>query len=61
MIVVEKLNLKRKPMKEMEAIYFISPSKESIKKVLEDFLPHGRLYARGHVFLTSGKTPGRSQ
>eukprot|EP00160_Parvularia_atlantis_P017206 Unigene5822_Nuclearia_a/m.17783 Unigene5822_Nuclearia_a/g.17783 ORF Unigene5822_Nuclearia_a/g.17783 Unigene5822_Nuclearia_a/m.17783 type:complete len:609 (+) Unigene5822_Nuclearia_a:2-1828(+) len=51
--VVEKLHLRRKPMKDTEAVYFISPTEQALRKVVEDFQPQARLYARGHVFLTS--------
>lgn len=33
----ERLDLKRKKFPQMHAIYLISPSAESIKKLLEDF------------------------
>ena len=34
---IEKLNLKRKRFPQMHAIYFISPSTNSIENLLKDF------------------------
>ncbi len=40
----------RKPFQEFSSIYFISTSKESMNKLLEDFNEKNRLYKKCHVF-----------
>ena len=47
---VEKLNLKRKRYQKTDAIYFISPSRESIQKLIEDFEDPDRIqYGAVHL------------
>ena len=49
--IVEKLMMSRQPFPEMEAIYFISPTLESTRKVLEDFSVRGSpKYGSVHIF-----------
>ena len=45
---------KREPMPNMEAIYFITPSEESIDILLSDF-KSGSLYKAAHVYFTEGR------
>ena len=51
--VVETLEKKREPMPNMEAIYFITPSEESISILIDDFRT-GALYKAIHVYTTEG-------
>jgi len=52
--LVEKLDLNREPMAGMEAIYFVSPSYESMKRICADFAdPAEPKYDAAHIFLTS--------
>lgn len=55
--VVEKISLKRKPLRDMEAVYFISPTMESVNSLILDFEPSKRLYAACHVFFSSPLNP----
>ncbi|CAD5234992.1 unnamed protein product [Bursaphelenchus xylophilus] len=49
--IVEDLNKRREPLPALDAIYLISPTKDSIEKFLQDF--SGRVqYKRAHLFLT---------
>jgi len=51
---VEYLNLTRKPFPTSEAIYFISPTRASVEKLLEDFkLPSEPQYSFVHLCFTS--------
>ena len=51
LIVVETLEKKREPMPNMEAIYFITPSEESISTLIQDFKSRS-LYKAVHVYVT---------
>ena len=37
-VIVEDLNKKRRPMPDVDAIYFITPTKMSLSIVVDDFL-----------------------
>lgn len=50
--LVESLELKRQPFPEMGAIYFISPSVDSVKRLVADFSGSPR-YGGAHVFFLS--------
>jgi len=50
--VVENISLKRQPIPQMEAIYFLTPSREIVEALCEDF-QGTPLYACAHVFFTS--------
>jgi len=51
--VVEKLELQRKPLKNMEAIYVMRPDEDSVRKLIEDFPePRSALYKCAHIFFT---------
>ncbi len=52
-VVVETLERRREPMPNMEAIYFITPSEESITLLMNDF-KKGSLYKAAHVYVTEG-------
>ena len=40
--LVENLNLKRQSFPDMEAVYFICPTMESVKHVMDDFISPSR-------------------
>src|ERR1700758_662587 len=48
--VIEKLTLKRKPLKEMEAIYVCKPEEDVVNRIIQDFDGVKRLYAACHIF-----------
>ena len=51
---IEKLELIRKPFPSMHTIYFISPTSESVSRVIEDFKdPKKPLYGTIHIFFTN--------
>ena len=52
--VVETLERRREPMPNMEAIYFITPTVESINLLMDDF-KKGSLYKAAHVYVTEGE------
>lgn len=49
--LVETLERRREPMPNMEAIYFITPTEESITLLMNDF-KKGSLYKAAHVYVT---------
>lgn len=52
--VIEKLALKRKPLRDMDAMYFVAPTEQSVDKIIEDFESNAkRLYNGCHLFFTS--------
>lgn len=52
--VLERVNLKRKPQVDFDAIYFLTPRKESVVAMTTDFERGNRLYSKAHVFFTTG-------
>jgi len=51
--LVENIDLKRKPLPNMEAIYFIAPIERSVLRLIEDFKSkENRMYKCAHVFFT---------
>ena len=50
--VVEDVGSRREPLPEMAGVYFITPSKDSVASLMEDFSDEP-LYASGHVFFSS--------
>merc|ERR1712136_94270 len=51
--MVENLELTRKPMMSMDAIYFIAPLEKSVLAVIEDFKSKkDQMYKSAHVFFT---------
>ena len=52
--MVEDLSKNRQPMPTFEVIYFITPTKDSITRVIEDF-NKDRKYKYVHIYLTDSK------
>ena len=53
LLSLESISLKRQPFKNYSAIYYISPSEESIKNIINDFKDEKkRLYKYAHIFFT---------
>lgn len=54
-IVVESITVERQPLPHLDAIYFISPTSDSIEKLIEDFSdPDTPKYHSAHVFFHTG-------
>lgn len=51
--LIENHHRKREPLPGLQAIYFISPTEESINTLIADFKCSPPLYECGHVFFTS--------
>ncbi|KAI8802520.1 Sec1-like protein [Cladochytrium replicatum] len=51
--LVEDLTKRRTPYPTTEAIYFITPTSESVNALIEDFTKPKPMYAAAHVFFTS--------
>lgn len=50
--VVENVAVRREPLPKMAGVYFITPSNESVGRLIEDFAD-SPLYASAHVFFSS--------
>ncbi|KAI8838087.1 Sec1-like protein [Chytridium lagenaria] len=50
---VEQIDAFRKPLKDFEAVYLLSPSDTSIKFIRLEFEAKSSLYAAGHILMTS--------
>jgi hypothetical protein len=51
--VVEDLNKRRQPLPALDAVYFIQPSQESVKKFMQDMSGKSALYKKAYVFFSS--------
>jgi hypothetical protein len=54
--VVEDVEVNRQPLSKLEAIYFLSPSAESVDALIRDFDPEVKkrlMYSAVHIFFTS--------
>jgi syntaxin-binding protein 1 len=60
-LVVESIEKRRQPYPQLEAIYFLSPTEDSIERFIEDFTGTGIKnpikYAAAHLYFTSGTVP----
>ncbi|MCO5547266.1 hypothetical protein L7F22_000713 [Adiantum nelumboides] len=54
--LVEDLNKRRQPLPALEAVYFIQPKLESVRKLRIDFSGKTPLYKKAHVFFSSPVT-----
>lgn len=54
-IVVENIEKRRQPYPSLEAIYFLTPCRESILRLVDDFSTKPPTYKAAHVHFTSGK------
>lgn len=59
--VVENIERKRQPYPTLEAIYFLTPCKESILRLVDDFSTKPATYKAAHVHFTSGKKRRRPE
>ena len=50
--MVENVAVRREPLPKMAGVYFITPSNESVSRLIEDFSDQP-LYASAHVFFSS--------
>ncbi|CAG9464621.1 unnamed protein product [Pedinophyceae sp. YPF-701] len=55
--LVEDLSKKRQPMPNMDAVYFISPTPDSVRHLIEDFSGPTPLYKSAHLFFTYQASP----
>jgi syntaxin-binding protein 1 len=53
--VVENIEKRRQPYPSLEAIYFLTPCRESILRLIDDFSTKPPTYKAAHVHFTSGK------
>ncbi|OMH79315.1 Syntaxin-binding protein 2 [Zancudomyces culisetae] len=58
--IVETITKSRQPFTDREAVYFLSPTKESVSRFIDDFTKKGpgwnkgAMYAGAHLFFTTG-------
>lgn len=48
--VVENILIPRQPLRKLDAIYFLSPTKESVEALIKDWDREKPLYAHAHLF-----------
>ncbi|CAM6098412.1 unnamed protein product [Calypogeia fissa] len=51
--VVEDLSKRRQPMRTLEAVYFLHPTRESVALFMEDMAAKPPLYKKAHVFFST--------
>ncbi|GBG62647.1 hypothetical protein CBR_g31666 [Chara braunii] len=51
--LVESLKKRRQPLTTLDAVYFITPSRESVTKFMQDMTGSGPLYRKAYVFFSS--------
>lgn len=52
-IVIENLTMKRQPLPEFPAIYFVRPTMESVNHIVNDFIGPEPIYQSAHIYFTS--------
>lgn len=53
--MVEDLHRRREPLPTMEAIYMMTPSKETVQILMRDFeYPNDPMYKAAHIYFTEG-------
>lgn len=55
--MVENIEKRRQPYPSLEAIYFLTPCRESILRLVDDFSTKPATYKAAHVHFTSGNAP----
>jgi syntaxin-binding protein 1 len=53
--VIENIERPRQAYPTLEAIYFLTPCKESVLRLIDDFTVKGPMYKGAHVHFTSGE------
>lgn len=56
---MENIEKKRQPYPSLEAIYFLTPCRESIYRLVDDFSTKPPTYKAAHIYFTSGKKKRR--
>lgn len=52
--MVENIEKKRQPYPTLEAMYFLTPCRESVLRLVDDFSTKPPAYKAAHVHFTSG-------
>jgi syntaxin-binding protein 1 len=55
--VVESISKRREPQPNLQAIYFVQPSVDNVRQLIEDFHTKRPMYRAAHVFFTSSAHP----
>ena len=55
MTIVEDLGKKREPLIDVEAVYLITPTENSIRLLMNDFRLGMHMYRCAHIFFTESK------
>eukprot|EP00948_MAST-09A_sp_MAST-9A-sp1_P003594 g3594.t1 len=53
--LVENLHLRRQPLPEMQALYFVEPTEDNVKRIVEDFTKtkeRSKMYSCAHIFFS---------
>ena len=57
LLVVENIEKQRQPYPTLDAVYFLTPCRESVLRLVDDFAGHnGPIYKAAHIHFTSGNT-----
>ncbi|KAI9273020.1 Sec1-like protein [Phascolomyces articulosus] len=55
--LVENIEKQRQPYPTLDAVYFLTPCRDSILRLVDDFTGHnGAMYKAAHIHFTSGNT-----
>jgi hypothetical protein len=55
--VVESISKSREPQPTLQAIYFVQPTADNVRRLIEDFRSKRPMYRAAHVFFTSSAHP----